>query len=213
VLDSIEVGLGVVLYLVYLLGDGLLYLGFLVLLHFDLLLYLLEVVVDIFGVVQLLQPEVPFKEGYLQPVTEFYLLVFQQGPLVFSTLEVLVPVYSTVVLAPVHLGPLYADPGLVLRALRLAWVEEGAEVPDYACGVVEEHLPAWEFLLVREVVGFEPLGLGFEVVAFGEALVLLEGVGGGGLCWVGRSHVLLVGILVAGWFHLITKFELTHPGH
>lgn len=59
-LDSIEVSLGIILDLMDLLGDGFLNLGSFVLfladliLLFDLVLDLLQVIIDIFGVVQFL---------------------------------------------------------------------------------------------------------------------------------------------------------------
>ena len=59
-------------------GYSFLKFGLLVLFHFDLFFDLFQIVINIFGVMQLLQFEISFEESNLQSVTEFYLLVFQE---------------------------------------------------------------------------------------------------------------------------------------
>lgn len=192
-----------------LLGDGLLDLATLVSadpLRLQLLLYYLEVVVDVLGVVQLLCFKVTFEERYLQSVTELYLLVFQHGALVQRTAEVGVAVDSAVVLASVRLVPLDTDPQLI-APLGLALMLELSKVSHCSAAVVEQHFASYELLPVLQVESFEPFGLGLEVILLQLAL------GGAGACGgLGREglgfgvgfglgvHVGRSGV-VWGWFH------------
>ena len=79
-LDGVQVCLGVVLDLVDLLSDGLLHLRLFLalLLVLQLLLDLLDVVVNVLGVVELLDSEVSLKQGNLEPVAKLYLFVLYE---------------------------------------------------------------------------------------------------------------------------------------
>jgi hypothetical protein len=97
-----------------------------------------------------------------------------------------VAVDSAVVFSSVLLLPLHADPQFSLAVGRFAIVDEGTEIPDYSCRVVEEDLPAYELMLVLLVVVLETFCFCFEVVGLGLSMVLLEGLCLGLRC--GRCH-------------------------
>ena len=204
-LDSIEISLRIVLYFMYFLCDSLLYFGLLVLFHLDLLLYLLQIVIDIFGMMQLLQFEISLEESNLQSVTEFNLLVFQEGTLIFGTFEVLVAVDRPVVFPSVDLFPLYPDPRLIFRILRFALMDKRTKISNNSRRIVEKNFPTNKFLLVGKVIRLQSFSLRLKVISFVDPLVFLERAIGVGLGWVGCvSHIFLIGILGGCLFHLLT---------
>jgi hypothetical protein len=79
-LDGVQVRLGVVLDLVDLLSDGLLHLRLFLalLLVLQLLLDLLDIVVNVLGVVELLDSEVSLEQRNLEPVAKLYLFVLYE---------------------------------------------------------------------------------------------------------------------------------------
>lgn len=93
--------------------DHLFTLGILVVLliaFLQFLLDLLQVIVDILGVMQLFCSEIPLKKGSFQSIPKLYLLVFDHGALIGRTLKVLEAIHSTIMLSPVGLVPLNTDP-------------------------------------------------------------------------------------------------------
>lgn len=111
-LDGVEVGLSIILNLMHLLNHLLAFciLVVLVIAFFEFLFDLLQVIVDILGVMQLFCSEIPFEQSSFQPIPELDLLVFYHRALIGRTAEVLEVIHSAIMLSPVDLVPLNTDP-------------------------------------------------------------------------------------------------------
>lgn len=145
----------------------------------SLLFHLLQVIVNVLGVVQFLSSEIPLEEGSFESVAELDFFVFDHGAFAGGALEVLESIDSAVVLAPVLFVPLDADPQLVLAAGRHSLVLQFSKIPDYSCAVVEEDLPAHQLFSVCEVVCFESFGLCLKIEGLDLVQIfLLLGSGG-----------------------------------
>jgi hypothetical protein len=129
----------------------------------SLLFHLLQVIVNVLGVVQFLSSEIAFEEGSFESVAELDFFVLDHGAFAGGALEVLESIDSAVVFAPVLFVPLDADPQLVLAAGRHSLVLQLSKIPDYSCAVVEEDLPAHQLFSVCEVVCFESFGLCLKI--------------------------------------------------
>lgn len=164
-LDGVEVCLGIILDLMHLL-NYFFTLGNLAILltpFLEFLLDLLQIIVDILGVMQLFCSEIPLKQGSFQSIPKLYLLVFDHGALIGRTLEVLEAIDSTIMLSPVGLVPLNTDPKLVLAVSRKTLMLQLAKVPHNSTTVVEENLPSDQFLLAGQVVLLQSLCLSLKV--------------------------------------------------
>ena len=98
----------------------------------SLLFHLLQVIVNVLGVVQFLSSEIPFEESGFESVAELDFFVLDHGTFAGSALEVLESIDSAVVFAPVLFFPLDADPQIVLSAGRHSLVLQLSKKPDYS---------------------------------------------------------------------------------
>ena len=125
-----------------------------------------EVVIDVFGVVELFCLEVSFEKSYLQSIPELYLLVLYHRTLLFLAFEVFVPAYCPVVLSSALLVPLHPHPQLALATRWPSWVKQRTKVSHCPFAVIEENLSPDQLFLVVQVVTFQSFSLGLKVVGF-----------------------------------------------
>ena len=133
--DGIEISLCIILDLMDLFIDSFLNLGLFLPFFFmlEVLFDLLDVVVDVLGMVEFLNSEVSFEEGNLQPIAELYFLILDERALFVFTMEVAVAVDCTVVFSSIDFLPFHTYPQLSFAAGRLSLMDQGSEVSDGAC--------------------------------------------------------------------------------
>jgi len=101
--DGIEISLCIILDLMDLFIDSFLNLGLFLPFFFmlEVLFDLLDVVVDVLGMVEFLNSEVSFEQGNLQPIAKLYFLILDERALFVFTMEVAVAVDCTVVFSSI----------------------------------------------------------------------------------------------------------------
>lgn len=133
--DGIEISLCIILDLMDLFIDSFLNLGLFLPFFFmlEVLFDLLDVVVDVLGMVEFLNSEVSFEQGNLQPIAELYFLILDERALFVFTMEVVVAVDCTVVFSSIYFLPFHTYPQLSFAAGRFSLMDQGSEVSDGAC--------------------------------------------------------------------------------